>query len=59
MELHENPFTVMGLSPCDGKSTIMERAEEQSLFEDPARISSAKEALLDMKRGMGGMRRWG
>ena len=58
MELHENPFTVMGLSPCDGKSTIMERAEEQSLFEDPARISSAKEALLDMKRRLDAELAW-
>lgn len=48
MRTQDNPFDILGVSPTDRKSVILERAEECALFDEPERIDRAKETLLDM-----------
>lgn len=48
MHTQDNPFDILGVSPTDRKSVILERAEECALFDEPERIDRAKETLLDM-----------
>lgn len=47
MLIEQNPFYILEVSTKDTKQTILDKAEEKALFEDPETIERAKEALLD------------
>ncbi len=47
MLIEQNPFYILEVSTKDTKQTILDKAEEKALFEDPETIEQAKEALLD------------
>lgn len=47
MKLQDNPFYILEASMDDDKRTILRKAEEKSLFDDPARVEEAKEILID------------
>ncbi len=45
LELEENPFALLGLTPRDGNQKIVEAAEEKSATLDPAVCAKARAAL--------------
>lgn len=47
MMIEQSPFYILEVSTKDTKQTILDKAEEKALFEDPDVIEQAKEALLD------------
>ena len=47
MMIERNPFYILECSTKDTKQTILDKAEEKALFEDPDVIEQAKEVLLD------------
>jgi len=50
MDIFENPFSILGVSPLDDKQCIMDAAEEKSLTLDPDLIRNARVTLASPRK---------
>lgn len=45
--IHNNPFWILGVSPCDTRQIIIQRSEEQSLHGDPETCQKSRSDLTN------------
>ncbi len=58
MDLLQNPFYILGISPCDNRRRIMEQADERSLLLDPNECQEARSGLTNPRRRLSAEVAW-
>ena len=58
MDIIENPFYVLGATPRDRKSRLIELSEDLALNRDPDAITAARNMLLNMRHRLAAEVAW-